>query len=454
MMEDKIILTNQDDVETFELLISTANLQAETDELKRQIQQMQSEIDFNKDYDQKVIAAVSKRLNISASSLTINKIYELNLSITAWGEIFDEIYGIPGNLIQPSHHLYKYSLLKKNPNLQEYLPKKRDAHFLELLNDRSTSRAFEIMNEYNSENTRAAHTGDLVYWQAWLSAIGFDFQTPITEKEILSFIVQHAEGLDTEIDSKLFQQGFKAKLGPHKLATIKRRIGSLSVFLANAKWPNPTHHEEIGLLLQKLTKIYGSSKPAGKAITKDILDDMLDTCKNSLIDIRDKAVLLFAWSSGGRRRSEVTAAQFEDLTKTPEGEFTFNITHSKTDQESKGNVVPVKGRAAKALTDWITASGINEGAIFRSVTKHNALRGALSDLDINRIVKKRLKKAMYDETLFSAHSLRSGFVTEAGRRQKPLGDVMQMTTHRNVNTVMKYYQAGNITNNSAANLAD
>ena len=297
-MENKIILTNLNLVEEFEIAI----LKAEIEHLKKQSQAARSNNNVDHDWDQAIFAAVSKRLNVPVSNLNNDYIDTLKLSVTTWGEIFDEIYGNPDNLIQPSHHLYKYSLIKKNPQLQKYIPANKNSSLLQMLNDRSTSRAFEIVSEYTSENTRAAHMGDLIYWQAWLSSVGFNFQTPITEKEILSFIVQHAEGLDPQIDTKLFQQGFKAKLGPHKLATIKRRIGSLSVFLATAKWPNPTHHEEIGLLLQKLTKIYGSSKPAGKAITKDILDDMLDTCKNSLIDTRDKAVLLFAWSSGGSQK--------------------------------------------------------------------------------------------------------------------------------------------------------
>jgi integrase len=220
------------------------------------------------------------------------------------------------------------------------------------------------------------------------------------------------------------------------------------------KWENHCHSKAIRHLLQKLTKKYGSSRPAGKAITKDILNDMLDTCGDKLIDIRDKALLLFAWGSGGRRRAEVTTADMKDLIKTPEGDYTYKIPQSKTDQQGDGHTVPVKGRAARALHAWFTAAAITEGPLFRSVSMSGKVRGALSDVDIYRIVKLRLKKAGYDETHFGAHSLRSGFVTEAGRRGKPLGDVMQLTTHRNVGTVMKYYQAGNIINNSAANLAD
>ena len=343
----------------------------------------------------------------------------------------------------------------KNKNVfKESIPTICPESIVDILNNRSTSRACEILQEDTSKNTLRAHTGDLIYFQAWLNAIGFNLKGPISEKEILSYVIQHAEGLDFDVDKKLVDQGYKSKLGPHSLATIKRRIGSLSVFLELAKLPNPCHTREIKMVLNKLAKKYGGSKPAGKAITKDILDDMLDTCKDKILDVRDRAVLLFAWGSGGRRRSEVADAELKDLTKTPNDQFTYTIPQSKTDQEGKGFTVPILGRVAKALNDWLIISNITEGKIFRAVRKDGYIGNGLSAYDINRIVKKRLKKAGYDETQFGAHSLRSGFVTEAGRRGKPIGDVMQLTTHKSVTTAMRYYQAGNILNNSAANLAD
>jgi integrase len=357
-------------------------------------------------------------------------------------------------LIRPSHQLAPYSIIKNKPELESYIPSSKIAPELQHAHERAASRAFEIVREYTSENTRLAHLGDLVYWQAWLSALGFSFTTPITEREVISFIVQHAEGLDADIDQKLVEQGFKLKPGPHKLSTIKRRVGSLSVFLVDAKWHNPCHNAEIKKLLSKLTKKYGTSRAAGRAITKDILDDMLATCGDKLIDLRDKAVLLFAWGTGGRRRSEVSSAIMDHLTRTSHNEFIYNIPSSKTDQEGKGAPVPVKGRVAKALNDWLAASGLMKGNVFRSISKNGAIGDKLSPIDIHRIVRRRLKAAGYDETQFGAHSLRSGFVTQAGMSGKPLGDVMAMTTHRSVNTAMRYYQSGNILNNPAGNLAD
>ena len=68
---------------------------------------------------------------------------------------------------------------------------------------------------------------------------------------------------------------------------------------------------------------------------------------------------------------------------------------------------------------------------------------ALSGDAVARIVQRRARLAGLSGD-WGAHSLRSGFVTEAGRQAVPLGDVMAMTEHRSVNTVMGYFQAGSL----------
>ena len=40
---------------------------------------------------------------------------------------------------------------------------------------------------------------------------------------------------------------------------------------------------------------------------------MLAACTDGLIGVRDRALLLFAFASGGRRRSEVASAVMENL---------------------------------------------------------------------------------------------------------------------------------------------
>lgn len=53
---------------------------------------------------------------------------------------------------------------------------------------------------------------------------------------------------------------------------------------------------------------------------------------------------------------------------------------------------------------------------------------------------------------WAAYSLRSGFVIEAYRQGVPLGEVMAMTGHRSVGTVMGYFQAGTLLSSRASAL--
>ncbi|MNY56843.1 Phage integrase family protein [compost metagenome] len=55
---------------------------------------------------------------------------------------------------------------------------------------------------------------------------------------------------------------------------------------------------------------------------------------------------------------------------------------------------------------------------------------------------------------FSAHSLRSGFVTEAGRRNVPLSDTMAMTGHHSVATVLGYFRAESALGNRGARMME
>ena len=55
---------------------------------------------------------------------------------------------------------------------------------------------------------------------------------------------------------------------------------------------------------------------------------------------------------------------------------------------------------------------------------------------------------------FSAHSLRSGFVTEAGRQNMPLQETMAMTGHRSVETIGGYFRAGAAQVSAVARMMD
>lgn len=113
--------------------------------------------------------------------------------------------------------------------------------------------------------------------------------------------------------------------------------------------------------------------PSAKMVRCDSLDAMLATCEDSLLDARDRALLLFAAASGGPVGArKLWRARVEDLTPV-EGGYIFHLVRSKTDQSGRGEDKPVLGRAARALESWLSASGIKEGPLFRGINRHGQL---------------------------------------------------------------------------------
>lgn len=319
-------------------------------------------------------------------------------------------------------------------------------------------QADEVISDSTPINTRRAYTGDLIYWSQWYMVSVFSKNPHIKEVNdedvILQFILEHLGDMPKDVEDELIRRRIKKHKGSHSLSTIRRRLTVFTAQYRSAGGKDPCDTPRIKKLLSSLEKKTTTKK--SKAITKQVLENLISTCKTkSLLDIRDKALMMFGFSSGGRRRSEISEAIIENLEENSDGDFTYRIAKSKTDQSGKGLTVPIKGKSAQALREWLLVTGIKEGKIFRSVKKGGLKIGEnITPVDINRIVKRRCKLSGYDEKMFSAHSLRSGFITEAGKQGCSLGDTMHLSGHKSVPVAMGYYQSGNVLNNKAANLVD
>ncbi len=64
---------------------------------------------------------------------------------------------------------------------------------------------------------------------------------------------------------------------------------------------------------------------------------------------------------------------------------------------------------------------------------------ALTGQGVNLILKRRIKMAGLDPALYSAHGLRSGFLTEAARQGVPLPEAMAQSQHKSVQQAARYY---------------
>lgn len=306
-----------------------------------------------------------------------------------------------------------------------------------------------------SDRTRELYRKDLTYIAAWYRfSYGKQIGYPLTIDQVMDFITQHClDGLPTEVEQKLVEIGLRRtglKIWRH--STLQRRLSALSVEHNDRQMVNPVSSPTIRQLMRRVRRHEVRTRPEERksAITKSVLEKLITTCNSkSLRDVHDQALMLVAFSAGGRRRSEVVAMKLEHLERCEEG-FYLTIPSSKTDQGAKGQVVPIYGEAAKALEVWINRSGIKEGYLFRGIKNDGQLMDVLSAQGVNRIIKRRAKQAGIESSSLSAHSIRSGFVTECFNQGINIGDVMSMTLHKVEHSILRYFRAESFSTNRAA----
>jgi integrase len=338
----------------------------------------------------------------------------------------------------------------------------------EVLHEQAESSVRALLKEGESANTVRSYAGALRYWAAWFRLrYRAALALPVPVPAVLQFLVDHVErvaedgtltrDLPPAIDEALVAGGFKGTLGAPALNTVLHRLSVLSKAHQMRDILNPTRDPTVQELMRRVRRAYAArgERPDRKtALTRDPLEAMLDTCTDGLVGIRDRALLLFGFASGGRRRSEIASAVLENLVKVDDQTYLYRLTHSKTDQAGTEHNTdadkPITGVAAEALTAWLQASGITMGPIFRRIRKTKAVE-PLSGQAVGLIVKRRAQLAGLEGD-FGAHSLRSGYVTEAGRQNVPIKEAMGLTGHRSLVTFMRYFQTGAVQQARAANL--
>nr|WP_156587815.1 site-specific integrase [Agrobacterium vitis] len=344
------------------------------------------------------------------------------------------------------------------------LPMERRDELAELLTDQDVETLRHLVNQGMGDNTLRALTSDLAYLEAWgLAATGKSLPWPVPEALLLKFVAHHLwdlerreidpdHGMPADVDESLRSQGFLKSLGPHAPATVRRRLANWSTL---TKWrgldgafSSPALKSAIRLSVRAVPRPRG--RKSAKAVTGDVLAKLLATCAtDSLRDLRDRAILMVAFASGGRRRSEIAGLRREQLTVeppipvengTPLPSLAIHLGRTKTTSGEQDDVVYLTGRPVEALNAWMTAAKIESGSVFRAIGRWGTVsRRALDPQSVNAILKQRAVMAGLDSGEFSAHGIRSGYLTEAANRGVPLPEAMEQSRHRSVQQASTYY---------------
>jgi integrase len=344
------------------------------------------------------------------------------------------------------------------------LPLERRDELAELLTDQDVETLKHLVERGMGDNTLRALTSDLAYLEAWgLAATGRSLPWPAPEALLLKFVAHHLwdpekraadpdHGMPVNVDDNLRRQGFLKSTGPHAPDTVRRRLASWSTLTKwrglNGAFASPALKSAIRLAVRAVPR--QRRRKSAKAVTSDVLAKLLATCTtDSLRDLRDRAILMVAFASGGRRRSEIAGLRLEQLTveapiKTEDGpplpSLAIHLGRTKTSDGEQDDVVYLTGRPVEALNAWLAAAKIDKGSVFRGIGRWSTVsRRALDPQSINAILKQRAEMAGLESAEFSAHGLRSGYLTEAANRGIPLPEVMEQSRHRSVQQASSYY---------------
>lgn len=315
------------------------------------------------------------------------------------------------------------------------------------------TEADELARGAKAKNTRKAYERAWLRFIHWCEGLDSELRTqgetpgklsylPATPLLVQSYITDAAErGIPSRQGSRPPQ--------PLSRSSIEVHLAAITAYHHAAKLPDPVAalpHDFLQGLRRRLAKA-----PRKKlALTQGQLGAIVAAHpRDTLRGLRDRAILLTAYYSGGRRRSEVAGLQVEDMVRHPEG-WLWTLTVSKTNQAGEKPdqfLLAVDSETpevcpATALDDWLRAAGISSGSVFRPIGQRGEIRAARS-VDarlVASLVKKGVQRLGLPAEAYAGHSLRSGMITELFLADVPLPTIMRMAGHRQAQTTLGYGQ--------------
>ncbi len=231
-----------------------------------------------------------------------------------------------------------------------------------------------------------------------------------------------------------------------KSASIRIAVASISAIHRLNEYSDPTSHPNVKIELRRMHRNLGRESKQASGIKNELLLKMLSTTDNSLWGLRDKALLLTAYDSMCRR-SELVSLQIDDaIIDTKNMSFKIKLRRSKTDQDGIGRWLHLREKTQQALLNWVNASNIKNGKLFRGIKRGQIITDDLSSAQINRIYKSIAARSSNDELLvkhISGHSMRVGAAQDLLISGASLPMIMQRGRWSKADTVMRYIENTN-----------
>ena len=286
-----------------------------------------------------------------------------------------------------------------------------------------------------AQNTRIAYDKGWSRYLAYCQQVGLD-PLSANPSQVAEFFLDMGAQISATTGKRL------------SMSTLDLYRSAINRRYVEADQPSPTHHPKVRAVMKALARRSKTLPRRVLALREYHIMSMLEQCQESLIGLRDAALIALGFSAA-LRRSELCALTVDALQILParrSGQarrMFLNIHQSKTDQTGRGQRIAIpEGQTIQPiqrLETWLRASGIRRGYVFQALRRGYELQGRpLHHSDVARLLKLYARRIGLNPDEIAGHSLRAGFVTSAAVHHARLDKIMAITRHNSTETVMRY----------------
>ncbi len=274
-------------------------------------------------------------------------------------------------------------------------------------------------------NTLIAYRSDYADFASWCAASGHQ-AFPTSTSTLLTYLEQLPPRL--------------------KPTTVRRRVISIGRLHVLAGLQDPAEDIEIAIALRRRYRQHAAYPEQAHGLTRDKLQRLLDTCDDSVRGLRDRAMLLVGFEALCRR-SELVGLSVSDIGTSLRGTPAVQVHESKNGPFIRRRWATLSREGFGALRDWLSASGIVDGPLFRPVYHQTIVQRRICSFTLVRVLKERARLAGFPNDVvaqLSGHSLRVGAAQQLAINGYDVAQIMRVGGWKSITALSRYIEGAEV----------